>query len=74
MASTSEVYGDPAVSPKETYWGQCKIKIGPRGVYDEAKRFSEAMTLAYGREHRMHTKIVRILILTGNGCVPKMAV
>ena len=60
MASTSEVYGDPAVHPqKETYWGNVN-PIGPRGVYDEAKRFSEAITLAYHREHRVDVKIGRI--------------
>jgi dTDP-glucose 4,6-dehydratase len=60
MASTSEVYGDPLEHPqKETYWGNVN-PIGPRGVYDEAKRFSEAITLAYHREHKIDTKIVRI--------------
>ncbi|MBL8012500.1 MAG: GDP-mannose 4,6-dehydratase, partial [Candidatus Omnitrophica bacterium] len=60
MASTSEVYGDPLEHPqKETYWGHVN-PIGPRGVYDEAKRFSEAITLAYHREHKIDTKIVRI--------------
>ena len=60
MASTSEVYGDPLEHPqKETYWGNVN-PIGPRGVYDEAKRFSEAITLAYHREHKVDTKIVRI--------------
>src|SRR5688500_6502305 len=59
-ASTSEVYGDPLEHPqKETYWGNVN-PIGPRGVYDEAKRFSEAMTLAYHRHHGVDTKIVRI--------------
>lgn len=60
IASTSEVYGDPLEHPqKETYWGNVN-PIGPRGVYDEAKRFSEAMTLAYHRTHGVNTKIVRI--------------
>ena len=60
LASTSEVYGDPLEHPqKETYWGNVN-PIGPRGVYDEAKRFSEAMTLAYHRYHGVNTKIVRI--------------
>src|SRR5581483_848035 len=60
LASTSEVYGDPLEHPqKETYWGNVN-PIGPRGVYDEAKRFAEAMTLAYQREHDMETRIVRI--------------
>lgn len=60
LASTSEVYGDPEVHPqKETYWGHVN-PIGPRGVYDEAKRFAEAMTMAYHRSHKMDTKIVRI--------------
>src|SRR6188474_3426728 len=60
IASTSEVYGDPLEHPqKETYWGNVN-PIGPRGVYDEAKRFSEAMTLAYHRYHGVDTKIVRI--------------
>ncbi len=60
MASTSEVYGDPLEHPqKETYWGNVN-PIGPRGVYDEAKRFSEAITLAYHRYHGLDTKIVRI--------------
>ena len=60
LASTSEVYGDPLEHPqKETYWGHVN-PIGPRGVYDEAKRFAEAMTLAYHRFHGLNTKIVRI--------------
>src|SRR4029079_1623901 len=60
LASTSEVYGDPLEHPqKETYWGNVN-PIGPRGVYDEAKRFAEAMTLAYHRFHSVDTKIVRI--------------
>ncbi|MER3481588.1 MAG: NAD-dependent dehydratase, partial [Meiothermus sp.] len=60
LASTSEVYGDPLVHPQpEGYWGNVN-PIGPRGVYDEAKRFAEAMTMAYHRYHRVDTKIVRI--------------
>jgi dTDP-glucose 4,6-dehydratase len=60
LASTSEVYGDPLEHPqKETYWGNVN-PIGPRGVYDEAKRFAEAMTTAYRRYHGVDTKIVRI--------------
>jgi dTDP-glucose 4,6-dehydratase len=60
LASTSEVYGDPLEHPqKETYWGNVN-PIGPRGVYDEAKRFAEAMTIAYHRFHGLETRIVRI--------------
>ena len=60
LASTSECYGDPLVHPqKEDYWGNVN-PIGPRGVYDEAKRFAEAMTMAYHRYHEVDTKIVRI--------------
>jgi dTDP-glucose 4,6-dehydratase len=60
IASTSEVYGDPLEHPqKESYWGNVN-PIGPRGVYDEAKRFAEAMTTAYHRYHGVNTKIVRI--------------
>ncbi len=60
LASTSEVYGDPEVNPQpESYWGNVN-PIGPRGVYDEAKRFAEAMTMAYHRSHKMPVKIVRI--------------
>jgi dTDP-glucose 4,6-dehydratase len=60
LASTSEVYGDPLEHPQtETYWGNVN-PIGPRGVYDEAKRFAEALTLAYHRSHGINTKIVRI--------------
>src|SRR5437588_2372882 len=60
LASTSEVYGDPLEHPqKEEYWGNVN-PIGPRGVYDEAKRFAEAITMAYHRYHRVDTKIVRI--------------
>ena len=60
IASTSEIYGDPLVHPQtEDYWGNVNT-IGPRGCYDEAKRFAEAMTVAYQREHNMKTRIVRI--------------
>ena len=60
LASTSEVYGDPLVHPQpEEYWGNVN-PIGPRGVYDEAKRFAEAITMAYHRVHGINTKIVRI--------------
>src|SRR3977135_2448221 len=70
LASTSEVYGDPLEHPqKETYWGNVN-PIGPRGVYDEAKRFAEAMTVAYQRYHGVNTKIVRIFNTYG----PRMRV
>jgi len=70
IASTSEVYGDPLEHPqKETYWGNVN-PIGPRGVYDEAKRFAEAMTTAYHRFHQVDTKIVRIFNTYG----PRMRV
>ena len=70
LASTSEVYGDPMEHPqKETYWGNVN-PVGPRGVYDEAKRFAEAMTMAYHRYHRVDTKIVRIFNTYG----PRMRV
>ena len=60
LASTSEVYGDPQVHPQpETYWGHVN-PIGPRGVYDEAKRFAEALTMAYHRHHGVDVRIVRI--------------
>jgi dTDP-glucose 4,6-dehydratase len=60
LASTSEVYGDPLVHPQpESYWGNVN-PVGPRGVYDEAKRFAEAMTMAYQRYHGLATRIVRI--------------
>jgi len=60
LASTSEIYGDPLVHPQpEEYWGNVNT-IGPRGVYDEAKRFAEAITMAYHRYHSLDTKIVRI--------------
>jgi dTDP-glucose 4,6-dehydratase len=70
LASTSEVYGDPLEHPqKETYWGHVN-PIGPRGVYDEAKRFAEAMTVAYHRYHGLDTKIARIFNTYG----PRMRV
>src|SRR3954463_230340 len=60
LASTSEVYGDPAVHPqKESYWGNVN-PVGPRGVYDEAKRYAEALTMAYHRVHDVAVRIVRI--------------
>jgi len=60
LASTSEVYGDPLVHPQpEEYWGNVNT-IGPRGCYDEAKRFAEALTMAYRKEHAVETRIVRI--------------
>src|SRR5262245_56957029 len=60
LASTSEVYGDPLVHPQpESYWGNVN-PVGPRGVYDEAKRFAEALTMAYHRYHKLDTRIVRI--------------
>lgn len=60
LASTSEIYGDPLVHPQpEEYWGNVN-SIGPRGCYDEAKRFAEAMTMAYNKEHGVQTRIVRI--------------
>ncbi len=68
LASTSEVYGDPLVHPQpETYWGNVN-PIGPRGVYDEAKRFAEAMTMAYHRIHGLDVRIIRIFNTYG----PKM--
>lgn len=70
MASTSEVYGDPLIHPqKEDYWGNVN-PIGPRGVYDEAKRFAEAITMAYQRYHNVETRIVRIFNTYG----PRMRV
>src|SRR5437879_5200740 len=65
LASTSEVYGDPLVHPqREDYWGNVN-PVGPRGVYDEAKRFAEAMTMAYHRVHRVDTRIIRIFNVYG---------
>src|SRR5262249_29654275 len=70
IASTSEVYGDPLVHPqREDYWGNVN-PVGPRGVYDEAKRFSEAITMAYHRVHGVETRIVRIFNTYG----PRMRV
>jgi dTDP-glucose 4,6-dehydratase len=70
LASTSEVYGDPLVHPqREDYWGNVN-PVGPRGVYDEAKRFAEAMTMAYNRVHGLETRIVRIFNTYG----PRMRV
>jgi len=70
LASTSEVYGDPLVHPQpEDYWGNVN-PVGPRGVYDEAKRFAEAMTMAYHRYHGLDTRIVRIFNTYG----PRMRV
>jgi dTDP-glucose 4,6-dehydratase len=66
LASTSEVYGDPLVNPQsEEYWGNVN-PIGPRGVYDEAKRFAEALTMAYHRYHKLDTRIVRIFNTYGS--------
>ncbi len=71
LASTSEVYGDPLVHPQpETYWGNVN-PIGPRGVYDEAKRFAEAMTMAYHRAHGVDTKIARIFNTYGPRMRPR---
>ncbi len=71
LASTSEVYGDPLVHPQpESYWGNVN-PIGPRGVYDEAKRFAEAMTMAYHRVHGLDTRIVRIFNTYGPRMRPR---
>jgi dTDP-glucose 4,6-dehydratase len=71
LASTSEVYGDPLEHPqRESYWGNVN-PIGPRGVYDEAKRFSEAMTMAYHRTHGLDTRIVRIFNTYGPRMRPR---
>ena len=70
LASTSEVYGDPLVHPQpETYWGNVN-PVGPRGVYDEAKRFAEALTMAYHRYHQVDTRIVRIFNSFGSRMRP----
>ena len=70
LASTSEVYGDPLVHPQpETYWGNVN-PVGPRGVYDEAKRFAEALTMAYHRFHGVETRIVRIFNTFGERMRP----
>lgn len=67
LASTSEVYGDPLIHPQpEDYWGNVN-PVGPRGVYDEAKRFAEAITMAYNRYHGVNTRIVRIFNTYGPG-------
>jgi dTDP-glucose 4,6-dehydratase len=67
LASTSEVYGDPLINPQhESYWGNVN-PVGPRGVYDEAKRFAEALTLAYNRQHGLPVRIVRIFNTFGPG-------
>ena len=71
LASTSEVYGDPLVHPQpESYWGNVN-PVGPRGVYDEAKRFAEAMTMAYHRYHGVDTRIVRIFNTYGPRMRPR---
>jgi dTDP-glucose 4,6-dehydratase len=71
LASTSEVYGDPLVHPQpETYWGNVN-PVGPRGVYDEAKRFAEAMVMAYHRVHDLDTRIVRIFNTYGPRMRPR---
>ena len=71
LASTSEVYGDPLMHPQpESYWGNVN-PVGPRGVYDEAKRFSEAMTMAYQRFHGVSTRIVRIFNTFGPRMRPR---
>jgi dTDP-glucose 4,6-dehydratase len=71
LASTSEVYGDPLVHPQpESYWGNVN-PVGPRGVYDEAKRFAEAMTMAYNRYHGVDTRIVRIFNTYGPRMRPR---
>ncbi len=71
LASTSEVYGDPLVHPQpESYWGNVN-PIGPRGVYDEAKRFAEAMTMAYHRAHNVDTRIIRIFNTYGPRMRPR---
>ena len=70
LASTSEVYGDPLVHPQpETYWGNVN-PVGPRAVYDEAKRFAEAMTMAYHRHHGVDVRLVRIFNTYGPGMRP----
>ena len=70
LASTSEVYGDPLVHPQtETYWGNVN-PIGPRGVYDEAKRFAEALTMAYHRQHGVDVRVVRIFNVFGERMRP----
>ena len=71
LASTSEIYGDPLVHPQpESYWGNVST-VGPRGVYDEAKRFAEALTMAYHRAHGMESRIVRIFNTYGPRMRPR---
>jgi dTDP-glucose 4,6-dehydratase len=71
LASTSEVYGDPKVHPQtEDYWGHVN-PVGPRGVYDEAKRFAEAMTMAYHRSHGVDVRIIRIFNTYGPRMRPR---
>jgi dTDP-glucose 4,6-dehydratase len=71
LASTSEVYGDPLVHPQpESYWGNVN-PVGPRGVYDEAKRFAEALTMAYHRSHKLDTRVVRIFNTYGPRMRPR---
>jgi dTDP-glucose 4,6-dehydratase len=71
LASTSEVYGDPLIHPQpESYWGNVN-PVGPRGVYDEAKRFAEAMTMAYHRYHKVDTRIIRIFNTYGPRMRPR---
>lgn len=71
LASTSEIYGDPLIHPQsEDYWGNVN-PVGPRGVYDEAKRFAEALAMAYQRYHKVNTKIVRIFNTYGPRMRPK---
>ncbi|HEY6808808.1 MAG TPA: UDP-glucuronic acid decarboxylase family protein [Gemmatimonadales bacterium] len=71
LASTSEVYGDPLIHPQpESYWGNVN-PVGPRGVYDEAKRFAEAMTMAYHRFHHVDTRIIRIFNTYGPRMRPR---
>ena len=73
LASTSECYGDPLVHPQpESYWGNVN-PVGPRGVYDEAKRFGEALTMAYRNTHGIDTAIVRIFNTSVHVCAPQMA-
>jgi dTDP-glucose 4,6-dehydratase len=73
LASTSEVYGDPEVHPQsEDYWGNVN-PVGPRSVYDEAKRYAEAVTTAYGRQLGVDVGIVRIFNTYGPACGPRTA-
>jgi nucleoside-diphosphate-sugar epimerase len=74
FASTSEVYGDPLVHPqRESYWGNVN-PVGPRGCYDEAKRFGEALTVEYRRRHGINASIVRIFTRTGRGRILRTGV